>query len=73
MSKLTEGQKLLWTGSKINPDVPLYNVAFTFDIYGEVDSEIFIRSFQELINLTDTLRTTFVEKNGIPNSFVSIN
>jgi len=69
-SNLTKSQYFIWTGQMINPDDPLYNVVFTFDIKGKINSEKFTKAFKILVRETDTLRTIFTEKDGIVNQMV---
>lgn len=57
---LTKMQYLLWAGQKMSPESPLYNMPFRFDIKGEVDVELFIISWKELVEEVDTLRTIIV-------------
>ncbi len=35
-SNLTPGQLAIWTGQRLHPDAPLYNMAFSFAIDGPV-------------------------------------
>ena len=64
--KLTASQLSLWIGQKMNPDIPLYNTAYTYEISGAIDQQIFRKAFQFLINSTDALRIHFYEEDGIP-------
>ncbi|MEM9265475.1 MAG: amino acid adenylation domain-containing protein [Cyanobacteria bacterium P01_F01_bin.13] len=70
-SNLTTGQLLLWLGQKLNPDVPLYNMVFSFTIQGELDPEHFQRAFQALVSGSDILRLTITESAGIPQQHVA--
>ena len=55
----------IWTGQKIHPDVPIYNEALIWKLSGSVNTQIFQKCFQKLVNLTDSLRLTFHElKDG---------
>lgn len=63
--ELSQGQMSLWTGQKINPDAPLHNTAYSFEIDGDIDPEIFKLSFRQVVSKVDALRTVFIE-NGIP-------
>ena len=47
--ELTQSQTLMWIGHKMNPDVPIYNTAYAFDIFGDVNPEHFQQAFQLLI------------------------
>ncbi|OBX27248.1 amino acid adenylation domain-containing protein [Gelidibacter algens] len=64
--KLTASQMSLWVGQKMNPDVPLYNTAYSYEISGAIDKQIFEKAFQLLIDTTDALRIRFYEEDGIP-------
>jgi amino acid adenylation domain-containing protein/non-ribosomal peptide synthase protein (TIGR01720 family) len=69
-SNLTKGQWLLWLGQQLQPDSPLYNMAFTFVIDGEVDPERFRAAFALLVERCDALRTVVVSTDGIPRQEV---
>ncbi|SDL27486.1 non-ribosomal peptide synthetase [Kriegella aquimaris] len=64
--ELSQGQMSLWTGQKLNPDVPLHNTAYSFEIDGEIDPEVFKEAFRQVVSKIDALRTVFFEKEGIP-------
>ncbi|MDO6819760.1 amino acid adenylation domain-containing protein [Zobellia sp. 1_MG-2023] len=63
---LTKCQSALWAGQRINPNVPLHNVVYTFEIEGEIEHTLFEKAFQKLINATDILRMVFSEEQGNP-------
>ena len=65
-SKLTKSQLLLWTGQELNPDSPLYNMALSFEIRGAINQELFCKAFQQLVDQSDAMRTTFRVVNGVP-------
>ena len=67
---LTQSQFSLWMGQKLNPDVPLYNMAHVFTIFGIVEVENFKNAFQHLIENSDALRTVFYEKDDQPYQHV---
>jgi len=67
---LTESQLLLWTGQQIHPDVPLYNMIFTFEISGEIDVMAFQKAFAELVVRCDAMRTVFRVENSVPQQIV---
>ncbi|MEO0526010.1 MAG: AMP-binding protein [Bacteroidota bacterium] len=64
--ELTLSQLSMWTGQKLNPGSPLYNVVHSFDISGSLDIDGFKTSFQELIKQVDIFRIIFFEQDGIP-------
>ncbi|MBO0798971.1 MAG: hypothetical protein J2P31_09110, partial [Blastocatellia bacterium] len=72
-SNLTKNQLLIWTGQKLQPDVPLYNMVHTFTISGAVDANHFQNAFQTLLNSSDTLRTVIEEIDGVPQQRVIAN
>ncbi|MBC8769908.1 amino acid adenylation domain-containing protein [Arenibacter sp. BSSL-BM3] len=60
---LTKSQQLIWIGQKLNPNVPLYNVPYAFEICGNISDKAFELAIQALIDRTEILRTVFNEKN----------
>ena len=69
-ANLTRAQFLIWTGQKLNPGVPLYNMALAYTIEGRLDVERFGRAFALLVDRTDALRTVIVESDGVPRQHV---
>ncbi|HEX5734993.1 MAG TPA: amino acid adenylation domain-containing protein, partial [Blastocatellia bacterium] len=65
-SNLTRNQLLIWAGQKLQPHVPLYNMAHAYTIHQEIEPELFQRAFQEVINDADALRIVIEEVEGIP-------
>jgi amino acid adenylation domain-containing protein/thioester reductase-like protein/non-ribosomal peptide synthase protein (TIGR01720 family) len=72
-SNLTQYQLLFWVGQKLQPDVPLYNMAHTFTIAGDIDPAHFQKAFQTLVNASDALRTVVREIDGVPHQRVIAN
>ena len=68
---LTESQLLFWRGHQLQPDVPLYNMAWRFDLYGPIDPDRFGRSLSEVIAASDALRAVFRIVDGLPRQYVS--
>jgi amino acid adenylation domain-containing protein len=60
---LTSSQLSIWMGQKMTPNSALYNMAFTFDLYGKIDHGVLNRSFQLVIGHYDALRLVFGEDN----------
>jgi amino acid adenylation domain-containing protein len=54
---LTPLQRFFHARQQANPDVPFYNVVFTFTLGGAVDAAAFQQAFQAVLNHTDSLRT----------------
>ena len=69
-SDLTQSQLLFWTGQKLSPEAPLYNMVLTFEIQGAIDVSCFQLAFRHLVDQSDALRTVFVEDRGLPRQKV---
>jgi hypothetical protein len=69
-SNLTQDQLLIWADQKLQPDVPLYNLAAIFTIQEEIDQYHFRRAFQTLVNCSETMRTVIEEMDGVPQQRV---
>ena len=54
---LTRPQQLVWLSQLINPGIPLYHIAFSCLIHGDLDPARFSRAFEETVAKTDSLRT----------------
>src|SRR5215203_843072 len=67
-SNLTQSQLWIWTGQQLSPDVPLYNVVFTFELSGEIELSLFRKAFQILVDQSDSMRTVFESPDHIPQS-----
>ncbi|MEL6944849.1 MAG: condensation domain-containing protein, partial [Bacteroidota bacterium] len=67
---LTQSQLLLWTGQQLNPESPLYNMAFVFELPETIEIAHFRAAFQKIIEQSDALRTIFVLENGVPKQQV---
>lgn len=63
---LTRSQSLIWTGQRLQPGEPLYNMVFAFRIRGAIEIDLFRAAFQALVDRSDALRTTFVDDHGTP-------
>jgi len=63
---LTQSQYLMWMGQRLDPDLPLYNMAFTFKLNGEINQSAFKEAFQILVNQTDALRLLVEVKDEVP-------
>ena len=60
---LSEFQYSIWKGQKMYPDSPLYNMVFTFDIYGSIDKDRFFQSFGLLVKHTTSLNLVIDDMN----------
>ncbi len=64
--KLTQSQLLLWIGQQMDVSSPMYNMALTFHIQGEIHVDHFRNAFQKLVERSDALRTVFEVRDGSP-------
>jgi len=60
---LSKFQKSIWTGQKMKPNVPLYNMVFTFDIYGSLDTNAFKKAYKLLSEQTTILKLVVDESD----------
>ena len=60
---LSQSQLTMWMGQKLSPDVPLYNMVHTFELFGELSIPHFHKAFQLVIEHYDALRIVFGENN----------
>ena len=63
---LTRSQLLLWTGQRLAPAEPLYNMVLAFEIFGKVDTTAFQAAFIELLADCDSFRIMIEESNSVP-------
>ena len=54
---LSQSQSLVWTAQQLNPNSPLYNMAFLFEFNGAIDEAIFKAAFGRLVAQSDAMRT----------------
>jgi amino acid adenylation domain-containing protein len=59
-------QQRLWFLHRIDPTSPVYNIAVSLRLAGDVNLPALRRAFEEIVNRHEVLRTTFVEKDGAP-------
>jgi surfactin family lipopeptide synthetase C len=65
-SNLTKSQVLIWLSQKLQPAMPLYNIAMVFDFPLAIDPTHFQRAFRTVINSSDAFRTVIFERAGVP-------
>ena len=66
-SNLTRSEYLIWTGQRIAPQRPLYNMIFTFQLRGPLNPEAFCEAWREVLESCDALRGVIEVSDGIPN------
>ncbi|MEM7714779.1 MAG: amino acid adenylation domain-containing protein, partial [Cyanobacteria bacterium P01_A01_bin.68] len=59
-------QQRQWFLSQLEPESPFYNIPAAIKINGELDILILERSFQEILNRHEVLRTAFLTVEGKP-------
>ncbi|NNF13171.1 MAG: amino acid adenylation domain-containing protein [Gemmatimonadetes bacterium] len=70
VSNLSQSQRMIWTGQRLAPGAPLYNMGYRFDVTGALDPTTFQQAFQTLVDRTDALRIVFDEEEGVPTQRV---
>ena len=63
---LSVGQERIYRLARLNPDVPLYNVAVAYRLTGPVDAAALERAARAVEARHETLRTTFPTVDGAP-------
>lgn len=66
-TNLTTSQLLIWLGHQQHPDAPIYNMSAAFRIGKKLDEGAFSRALQKTIDESDSLKSIFVEKEGVPH------
>jgi amino acid adenylation domain-containing protein len=64
--ELTCAERQIWTGQRLAPESPLYNMALAFTIESELDVKVFEEALRALVAGCDALRTVFVEDETGP-------
>ena len=63
---LSDFQYSIWKGQKMFPKSPLYNMVFTFDLYGDVNRDLFFEAFNILCKQTTGLNLVLDEQDSHP-------
>lgn len=63
---LSVGQERLYRLARLNPDVPLYNVAVAYRLRGPLDADALARAVRAVEARHEILRTTFPTVDGAP-------
>ncbi len=67
---LSFAQQRLWFLDRMEPGNPIYNVAGALRLRGALDRDALERSFSEIIDRHETLRTVFREREGMPEAVI---
>jgi len=57
-------QKLFWTGTRLSPDSPMYNMAFRIDFHAALQPWPFADALDDVVRESDALRTVFRDADG---------
>ncbi len=68
---LTESQLRFWRGHQLAPTVPLYNMAWRFDLYQALDPTLFGEAFNTVVAQSDILRAVFETHKNEPMQSVA--
>ncbi|NJL63582.1 MAG: amino acid adenylation domain-containing protein [Methylacidiphilales bacterium] len=63
---LSFAQERFWILAQIEPESPSYNIPLVIKIEGNIDVEILQRSFREVVQQQEILRTRFIAVDGKP-------
>jgi amino acid adenylation domain-containing protein len=63
-------QQRLWFIDQLEPNLPTYNVSGAARIRASLDAGILKKSFQEIVDRHETLRTTFMAEGGEPQQVI---
>ena len=63
---LSFAQQRLWFLDQLEPDSPIYNLPHAIHMRGPLDRHALQRSFDAIIARHESLRTIFVESDGVP-------
>ncbi len=69
-SNLTRSQYLIWSGQRLEPGSPLYNMVFAFRMEGRLDADRFVAAWRSVAACTESLRTIITEADGVPRQDV---
>lgn len=64
--QLTAAEELIWTGQRLDPGSPLYNMALAFHLRGPLDLDALGEAFRRLVMREPALRTAFEDHDGRP-------
>jgi amino acid adenylation domain-containing protein len=67
---LTTAQRRLWFLDRLDPGDPAYHISTTVRLRGDLDADRLVRAFDAVIARHESLRTRFVESDGVPEQEV---
>ncbi|MBT4880467.1 MAG: non-ribosomal peptide synthase/polyketide synthase [Alphaproteobacteria bacterium] len=63
---LSFSQQRLWFLEELTPDASVYNIPIALELSGLIDIQALTKAFKKVIQRHDSLRTIFIEKDGVP-------
>ncbi len=69
---LSHAQELLWLYEQMRPGTDAYNLAMARRVRGPLDLAALARAFEMLVARHESLRTMFVEVDGVPKQLVGV-
>lgn len=67
---LSRSQRRLWFLNQLDPGNPVYNIAIALTIDGPLKRDVLERSLKAVVERHESLRTRFLQKEGVPYSMV---
>ncbi len=67
---LSRSQRRLWFLNQLDPGNPVYNIAIALTIDGPLRRDALERSLKALVERHESLRTRFLQKEGVPYAMV---
>lgn len=64
--QVTAAEQLIWTGQRLDPESPLYNMALAFHLRGPLDLDALDEAFRRLVAREPALRMAFEDRDGEP-------
>ncbi|MFN2304254.1 MAG: condensation domain-containing protein, partial [Anaerolineales bacterium] len=69
-SPLSFSQRRLWFLHQLHPDMIAFNLPMALRFSGKLDRNLLSKSINAILSRHEVLRTTYIEKNGVPLQFV---
>src|SRR5690606_25199026 len=63
---LTAAQRRLWFLDRLSPGDPAYHICYPVRLRGDLDADRLIRAFDTVVAQHESLRTRFVDVDGMP-------
>jgi len=69
---LSNAQKRLWTLEQLAPGLVAYNLPSAIKLPADIDQEAMHKAVQSLLTRHESLRTYFIEQDGLPRQKISV-